>query len=533
MKYIDSQPNPKNREKMEENNPPRLKSEEQVDLTLDKEVSKNLEKFKAFLKDSSDVVFREFSLGTQSIPCALVYVDGLVNTAIINEQILKPMMYQIALLETSLNRTIQPDKIFEVVKLHALAIGEVKEVKTLDDAFLRVLSGEVAVMVEGFDKILIANARGWPQRGIQEPPSEIVIRGPREGFTETLRVNTALLRRRIKDPNLVIKTVQVGRRGKTDVAYAYIKGIANQELVEEVERRLSQIDVDIFMDSSQLEHYIQDSYLTSFPQIEVTERPDKTVASLVEGRVAILMDNSPYALIVPATFYQFFQSAEDYYERWVLSSVIRLLRWSGAILASLTPALYVAIVSFHPGFIPTNLAISIAATRATVPFPAFVEALLMEITFELLREAGARLPRAIGQTIGIVGGLIIGDAAVRAGITSPIMVIVVAITAIASFLIPSYSAAMAIRLLRFPFIILAALLGIYGVILGFIILNVHLVTIKSFGVSYMTPQAPMRHQDWKDFLIRMSSQIMMRRPTSTYAVDIDRRNQDPVKEEAQ
>ncbi|MDN5277569.1 MAG: spore germination protein, partial [Clostridiales bacterium] len=303
MKYINSQPNPKNRKKMEENNPPKLKSEEQVDLTLDKEVSKNLEKFKAFLNDSSDVVFREFSLGTQSIPCALVYVDGLVNTAVINEQILKPMMYQIALLETNLNQPIQLDKIFEVVKLHTLTVGEVREVKTLDDAFLRVLSGEVAVIIDGFDKILIANARGWPQRGIQEPPSEVVIRGPREGFTETLRVNTALLRRKIKDPNLVIRTVQVGRRGKTDVAYAYIKGVANQELVEEVERRLNQIDVDIFLDSSQIELYIQDSYLNPFPQIEVTERPDKTVASLAEGRVAILMDNSPYALIVPATFH--------------------------------------------------------------------------------------------------------------------------------------------------------------------------------------------------------------------------------------
>ncbi|MFO7295705.1 MAG: spore germination protein [Caldicoprobacter sp.] len=531
MKYVEGSPNPKNRKKMEENNPPKLKSEEQVDLTLDKEIGKNLEKFKAFLKDSSDVVFREFSLGTQSIPCALVYVDGLVNVTVINEQILKPMMHQIALLETNLNQPIQPDRIFEIVKLHALAVGEIKEAKTLDDAFLYVLSGEVAVIIDGFDKILIANARGWPQRSIQEPPSEVVIRGPREGFTETLRVNTALLRRKIKDPNLVIKSVQIGRRSKTDVAYAYIKGVASQELVEEVERRLNQIDVDIFLDSSQIEQYIQDNYLTYFPQIEVTERPDKTAASLAEGRVAILMDNSPYALIVPATFYQFFQSPEDYYERWILASFIRLLRWSGAVLASLTPAIYVAIVSFHPGFIPTNLVISVAAARATVPFPAFVEALLMELTFELLREAGARLPRAIGQTIGIVGGLIIGDAAVRAGITSPIMVIVVAITAIASFIIPSYSAALAIRLIRFPFIVLAAVFGIYGVILGFIILNVHLVTIKSFGVSYMTPQAPMRYQDWKDFFIRLPTQIMKRRPTSTYPIDIDRRQQDPVKEE--
>ncbi len=525
--------NPKNIKAMEKNRTPQLKSEEKVDLTLDKSVSKNLDKFKAFLEESSDAVFREFKLGMQGIPCALVYIDGLVDKMLIHEQILKPMMYQIAILENTVQRPIEPDKAFDYVKMHALAVGEIKEAETLDEAFLFIMSGEVGIIIEGFDKILIASARGWPQRGIQEPQSEIVIRGPREGFTETLRSNTALLRRKIRDPNFVIKTIRIGRRGKTDVAYAYIKGIANQGLVEEVERRLNQIDVDIFLDSSQIEHHIQDSYLTIFPQIEVSERPDRTAASLAEGRVAILMDNSPYALIVPATFYQFFQSSEDYYERWPLSSVIRILRWVGALLASLTPGLYVAIVSFHPGFIPTSLAISIAATRATVPFPAFLEALLMELTFEFLREAGARLPRAIGQTIGIVGGLIIGDAAVRAGITSPIMVIVVAITAIASFIIPSYNAALGIRLMRFPFIIIAAVFGIYGVILGFIIINVHMVTMKSYGVSFMSPQAPIRYQDWKDFLIRLPSQMAMRRPTSTYPVDIDRRDQDPVKEDTQ
>ena len=522
--------NPKNIEAMQKNRNEQLKSEERVDLTLEKSVSKNLEKFKAFLGESSDAVFREFSLGMQGIPCAAVFIDGLVDEMVINEQILKPMMYQIAILENTLQKSIEPGKAFEYVKMRVLAVGDIKEAETLDEAFILIMSGEVGIMIEGFEKILIASARGWPQRSIEEPPSEIVIRGPREGFTETLRSNTALLRRKIKDPNFVIKNIQIGRRGKTDVAYAYIKGIANQKLVEEVERRLNQIDVDIFLDSSQIEHHVQDRYMTIFPQIEVSERPDRTAASLAEGRVAILMDNSPYALIVPATFYQFFQSSEDYYERWPLASIIRILRWIGAFLASLTPGLYVSIVSFHPGFIPTSLAISIAATRATVPFPAFLEALLMELTFELLREAGARLPRAIGQTIGIVGGLIIGDAAVRAGITSPIMVIVVAITAIASFIIPSYNAALGIRLLRFPFIILAAIFGIYGVILGFIFLNVHLVSLKSYGVSFMTPQAPIRYQDWKDFLIRLPSQMAMRRPTSTYPVDIDRREQDPVKE---
>ena len=271
---------------------------------------------------------------------------------------------------------------------------------------------------------------------------------------------------------MVIKTISLGRRSKTDVAYVYIKGIASNELIEEVESRLASIDVDQIMESGQVEQWIQDNPTSPFPQVQVTERPDKTIAGLLEGRVAILVDNSPFALIVPTGMYQFYQSPEDYYDRWLISSILRTLRWVGSLVATFTPATYVAIVSFHPGFLPTQLALAIAATRANVPFPAFIEALLMETTIELLREAGARLPKLIGQTIGIIGGIIIGDAAVKAGITSPTMVLIVAVTAIASFIIPSYSAAIAFRIIRYPLIILGASMGMYGVMLGFIVVNI-------------------------------------------------------------
>ena len=522
MKILKREKNPKNREIIENSKKQELKSEEKVDLILSKSVKENLDKFKAFLKDSTDMVFREFRLGLNGIACALVYVDGLVDKNLVHETILKPMMYEITTFEGNRGKAIEPSEAYGFAKDQVISVADIKEFKTLDECMLMVMSGEVALMIDGFDTILVLSARGWPSRSITEPQTEGVVRGPREGFTETLRFNTALLRRKCKDPNMVIKTIRLGRRSKTDVAYIYIKGLTDPELVEEVAERLNQIDIDHIVDAGQIEQLIEDNSMTPFPQVQVTERPDKTISNILEGRVAIMVDNSPFALLVPTSFNQFFQSPEDYNERWIVSSFIRLVRWVASFLAAFTPAIYIALVSFHPGFIPTTLALSIAASRAGVPFPSFFEALLMEIAIELLRESGARLPKPIGQTIGIVGGLIIGDAAVRAGVTSPIMVIVVATTAIASFVVPTYSASIGLRFIRFPMMILATALGLYGIMLGFIVINIHLVSIRSFGASYMAPQSPFIQEDIKDAMIRAPYRFMKRRPVGSYAIDIDR-----------
>lgn len=500
-----------------------IKPEEQVDLTLSDDINENLAKLKAFLEESSDIVFREFKLGLNEIHCALTYVDGLIDKEVVNNHILKSFMYQVTILEGNRGKPIDNSEAFNGVKEHVVSIGEIDEVVTLDEAMHSILSGDVVIIIDGFNKFISVSAKGWPNRGITEPEGEVTIRGAREGFTETLRFNTALLRRRCKDPNLVIKGTKLGKRSQTDIAYAYIRGIVNPRFVEEVERRLRAIDIDAIIDSGQVEQLIQDNYLTPFPQIQPTERPDKAIANIFEGRIVIIVDNSPFALILPSTFQQFFQSPDDYYERWMFSSAIRFLRWLASFFAILTPGIYIAIASFHPGFIPTELAISIAASRATVPFPVIVEAVLMEITIELLREAGARLPKPIGSTISIVGGIIIGDASVRAGIASPIMVIVVAITAISSFIIPTYSLSVAIRMLRFPIMLLASILGLYGVILGFIIIITHLVTLKSFGVDYFTPQAPMRLKEWRDYMFRLPIQTQRYRPKSLSPIDRKRK----------
>jgi spore germination protein len=527
MKIIQRKKNPKNKKIIEERQKINTKSEKRASgLQLSTNLEENYKKFQAFLKESTDIVFRKFKLGKSDIDCALIYVDGLIDKTVVHDAVLRPMMFEISKLVSELDNELSADKAYDFVLNHTISVADIKETDNLDEAILFVMSGEVALLVDGFNKIIIVSARGWPARGISDPDTEGVIRGAKEGFTETLRTNTALLRRKCKDPNMVIRTIRLGRRSKTDIAYIYIKGITNDELLKELEERLSRIDIDQIIDSGHLEQLIQDNTWSPLPQIQATERPDKAVANLMEGRILILVDNSPFALIIPSTFSQFFQSPEDYNERWIVSTFIRILRWISSFLAVFTPAIYISVVTYHPGFIPTRLALSIAATRAGVPFPSIIEALLMEITIELLRESGARLPGAIGQTIGIVGGIIIGDAAVNAGLTSPIMVIVVALTAIASFVIPTYSAAVGLRTMRFPLMIIASFLGLYGVIIGFIIINIHLVSIKSFGVNYMSPQAPTIFQDMKDFVIRVPARKMRKRPIQAYPIDMIRMDMD-------
>ncbi|NLA84939.1 MAG: spore germination protein [Clostridiales bacterium] len=518
--------NPKNYEIIKERRNSHLPSEKQVNTDLSDKVEENLKKFCAFLKESSDMVIRKFKPGNNGINCDLLFVDGLVDKTVVNVNILKPLMSGVIEFEIKEERKVQPEEAYEFVLNHAVYVGEMMEVDNLDEAMLRLLSGEVVLIIDGFRKLLVIGARGWSMRSISDPETEGVIRGAKEGFTETLRVNTALLRRKCRDPNMVIKTIRLGRRSKTDIAYIYIKGITNPVLLKEVEERLQSVDIDQIISSGHLEQLIQDNTMTPIPQIQATERPDKAISNLMEGRIIILVDNSPFALIIPTTFTQFFQSPEDYNERWIVTSFIRSLRWVASFLAVFTPAVYVAVLTYHPGLIPTRLALSIAATREGVPFPSIIEAFLMEITIELLRESGARLPTSIGQTIGIVGGIIIGDAAVNAGLTSPIMVIIVSLTAIASFVIPTYSAAIALRTMRFPFMILAAVLGLYGVIIGFILINIHLVSIKSFGIDFMTPQAPTLFQDLKDFVIRAPARKMRKRPLQAYPIDMIRMDMD-------
>ncbi|WP_420808599.1 spore germination protein [Cohnella luojiensis] len=473
--------------------------------------AKDLEAVRHEMARHSDVYFREFQIGGIGLKAAIVFVEGLSDKNLIDKHIMKSLMSDYEECPKDRHRT-NGNLSKEYILNKVLSIRKVDEARRIKEMTPKVLTGSTALMIEGLQDIFLLETSNGKSRNIEEPISEGLIRGPRAGFNENLCDNTALLRRDGENPSLSLIKFQVGKREKRDLVIAYMEDIAETKLVEEVKRRIRKIDIDSVPESGYVEQFIEDNYLSLFPQVQNTERPDRVIGALMEGRVAILLDGTPFVLIVPVTFSMLLQTPEDYYERWIPGTLFRLLRYFAVFVSFLAPALYISFISFHPGLIPTKLAISIIGTRGIVPFPAIIEALILEISIEILREAGLRLPKPVGPAMGIVGGLIIGEAAVQAGIVSQILVIVIAVTAISSFSIPHYSLGLTFRILRFIGMFCAAVFGLYGVILFFLLLCSHLVKLKSFGLPYASPAVPYRLSDWKDFMIRMPLLMMKRRP---------------------
>lgn len=461
------------------------------------------------LGGSTDLVIRRFIIRANGRPyhAAVVYIEGLSNPKDLLESLLDDNSEAWANLRSA--GQLPP---LRLLQDYMLNIGDLNGVSDMDTLLHAVLSGDSAVIVDGFPEAIAAATRHRQERGVTEPMSQTVVRGPREGFSESLRTNTALVRRKIKDPHLWMETMQIGTVTQTDVAIMYIKNIVNKKVVDEVRLRLARIDIDAILESGYIEEFIQDETYSPFPTVYNSERPDSIAGGLLEGRVAILVDGTPFVLLVPALFTHFLQTPEDYYQRADISTLIRILRYVCLFIAIFGPSAYIAITTFHQEMIPTPLLISIVAQREEIPFPAFVEALLMEVTFEILREAGVRMPRTVGQAVSIVGALVIGTAAVDAGLVGPAMVIVVSITAISNFVIPSYNLGISIRMIRFVFMMLAATFGLYGILVGTIIMVLHLCSLRSFGVPYLAPFAPYIAEDQKDNLFRLPQWAMLTRP---------------------
>ncbi len=476
-------------------------------------IQENLEYISEVLKDCDDLIVRNLEIGEiLSVEMAFIYIDGLINKSFVSEYAIASLIQEEELKSFTLQgyRTT----ILEVIKKEVLATSEIKEESQWDSIIKFILSGDTLLLIDNADKGIIIGSRTSPVRSVDEPRTEAVIRGPREGFTEVLKLNTALVRRKIRDPKFKIKMHSVGRRTQTDIAVMYIEDIVDGRLLEEVNKRIDKIDIDGIIDSSTLEYLIEDNYLSPFPQIGSTERPDSIAASILEGRIGIIVDNSPFALMVPATLGTLLQSSEDHYTRWLEASGVRLLRVIAVLLVLLPSSLYVAITAYHPGLLPTKLIYYLAASRINVPFPSVVEAFMMELTMELLRESGTRMSGPIGSTIGIVGGLIIGQAAVEAGIVSPLMIIIIAISTIATFAIPAYDFSAALRFVKFGFIIFAAVFGLYGIMIGIILLGTHLTILNSFGVPYTAPYSGLgiEEGDLKDTLVKAPVQRLWLRP---------------------
>lgn len=488
-------------------------------VLLSKSLDENIKKIREILGHSNDVGIRKLKFGPKkAIEGAVVFIDGMADKKQINEFVLRPLMFEAEL--TSDDILNPASKIPNLLESSILTVQEIKVVKETDEIVNAVLSGNTAILINDYNEGLIVDTKGPKDRGVEEPKSEVVIRGPKEGFTETLHTNMALLRRKIKDPNMTFDTLSLGKHTKTDVSIAYIKGVTNPRLVEEIKRRLKDIKTDAILESGYIEEFMEDNSLSLFATIGNSERPDVVASKILEGRAAVLVDGTPFALFMPKLFIEFFQSPEDYYTRSYYGSILRLLRFIAFSLSVILPPAYVALTTFHQELIPTPLLITLAAAREGTPFPAVFEALFMGLIFEVLREAGARMPRQLGQAVSIVGALVIGEAAVSASIIGAPMVIVIATTAVSSFVVINLQDVGIV--LRVILTVMAGLFGMFGILIVLLQVLVHLSSIRSFGTPFLSPVAPLSPRDLKDTFIRVPMWAMFTRPRLTGWIDLQR-----------
>ncbi len=470
---------------------------------INKTIYSNIDKMEHYLKnlfyENSDVVFRKFEVNNKK--CLITYIDGIVDKNLINSFVIQTIL-------DSNKGYVDLNENLEKV----LTVSDLSAINDLEEVVNSILSGETAVFVEGKEEAYIIASRSWPTRGINEPSGESVIRGSKDGFTETIRFNTALIRRRIRDSRLRVESMSIGTRSKTDVSIAYIDDIVNKDILNNVKEKLDQINIDAILDSGYIEQLIEGDKWSIFPQVQATERPEVVSSAMYEGKVCIIVDNSPFVLIAPATFSNLFQTPDDYNLRWIYSSVSRIIRLFALIVSLVLPALYVAVTSFHTSIIPTKLAYLIASARSGIAFPPIFEAFIMEIFLAFLLEAIVRLPKAIGSTIGIVGGIVIGQSAVSAGLVSPVMIVVVALTIISGFMSPNYEITLSVRIFRFLYIIMSGIIGFYGIILGTFVFITYLLKMDSFGIPYLSPVVNMRRKDFKDVFFKYPLYMFKQRP---------------------
>lgn len=497
----------------------KLKAENQTGQNFQKDKDKMVpipasiaevkKKLSEIMVDSSDFVIREITVGIETqTKVLLAHIDGLVDKKLINSNLLRPIMMESRFVHS--DKEFKRQAISKILMEQLLTTNDINEVNDFRQTIKGILSGNTLIFIDGETVALSANLQGWESRGVVDPETESVVRGPREGFTETLRTNTSLIRRKIINPDLKFESLTIGERTNTKVCIAYIKGIADEKIIETVRRRLKEIKTDAILESGYIEEFIEDAPFSIFATVGNSEKPDIVAAKLLEGRVAVLCDGTPFVLTVPYLFIEGFQASEDYYSRAALSSLTRILRVIAFIITTTLPALYLGLTSFTPEVIPFKLLLTILASRVGLPYSVFTEALLMLISFELLREAGVRIPKPVGPAVSIVGALVIGQAAVEAGLASTPMVIITAITAICSFITPPLTGTM--PFLRLAFLIGANIAGFLGIIFTAIIFLIHLCSIRSFGVPYLSPITPLTVRDLKDTFIRVPIWAMLTRP---------------------
>lgn len=502
--------------------PDRSKAQEKdLSVAYDLETNRQLISDIFNVPQNKDLIIRDFIIGVEPpIKAFAIFMEGIADTKIVNVSVLQPLM-----LLSHLDGTPGNMSLAEFVKNRLLPGNQVDIHTELSEIVDAVSYGATAIFLNGSAEALVVETKGWENRGVQQPTTEQVVRGPQESFSEVLRINTALIRKSLRTPQLTTEMLKLGVRQRTDCAIMYVDGIVNPSLVAEVKRRLSHLNMDYAAGAGVIEQFIEDHPFSLTPQVISTERPDRVVSMLLEGRVAIIVDGTPIVLVVPATFFTLLHSAEDIYLRWPYSTFLRLLRTVSVFVGLLLPGVYIAITTFHQEMLPTDLLLTIAGARDRVPFPTVVEVLVMEMSFEVIREAGIRIPGVIGTTIGIIGAIVLGQAAVAANIVSPVLIIIVAVTGLASFVIPNYSLAFGLRLIRFVYIVLGSVLGFFGISLGLFVQLAMTANMKSFGVPFLSPVGA-RTTPGRDVITRPPVWQQERRPD--YLNTVDAKRQPPV-----
>ncbi|WP_413381418.1 spore germination protein [Alkalihalobacillus sp. 1P02AB] len=462
---------------MEKESSNHQKTEKQ--MTYDQKASQLIQSF----SHTEDFVVREMVIGEKKI--IFCFIESLIDK--------EKLSTTISLLT---NQTTEGTPLEKLVRQFEME-------KTDSELIHSVMIGKVPLFIEGFHVVPVLDIKLFMTRSPEEPSNERVIRGSHDGFLERLNSNINILRNRIPNSDFTVKYFTIGKLSKTQCAMVYVNGIVDQGIVSQIENRLNLIEIDYVTNTGSLEEFLEESTLSPFPQMLSTERPDRTAANILDGRVAIMVNGTPGVLILPVSFFAFYQSPDDYSTRWLTGSFYRQIRLLSFFLATCLPAIYISIISFHSEVIPKGLVLLVKKSIEEIPYPPIVEAFILELTLELLREAGVRLPNPLGQTIGIVGGLVIGDAVVRAGLVSNIMIVVVALTALSSFIVPTHEMSATVRLIRFPLMLSAAVLGFVGISYGLLFLFIHICRLTPYGMPYFSPLAPLKINHIKDTFIRL------------------------------
>lgn len=484
---------------------------------LNKSINANIGLFKNIFNNDETLIIREFqNKWLKAARCCIIYLDGMVNTEIINENIIQPV------LRNDLSEDIDTGNLLEELMKKVIVSNNVTLETEINQIVSSVIYGDTLFLLEGYNKALVISSKGWQTRSISEPESAKVIRGPREGFTESIMMNLTMVRRKIKSPDLKFKFKEIGERTHTKTCICYIEGVALDSVLSELEERLNNISIDGIIDSGYIQELIRDAPYSPFETVGSSERPDVIAAKLLEGRIALFVDGSPFVLTVPYLVVENFQANEDYYTNYIFSTMNRLIRGITAVTSVAIPAIFLSLVTYHQEMLPTPLLLSIAASRQGVPFPTSVSLLMMLFIFDILREVGTRMPTPIGQAVNIVGTLVLGQAAVEARLVSAPVIIVTALTGITTLInLPFIGATIIWRTLL---LLGASFLGIYGFFMVLILLYMFLMSIRSFGVPYMMNVTKAKNHDGQDAWIRSPWWVMTLRPKILAAKNLVRQS---------